>query len=336
MSKKTAETASNTRFFKVLKWIGLAVSIAALEFFGIFSAVKIIESRNIDRENQLQTMSSYLQKQATRIDELEKLPELITANAGKIASNTGLVNIITEDLRELKDEVGNKKIESLNQKLIKLNHRMETVEESKSLDTLILSLALIIKENALYHRSFTKEADILEELSQGQENITQSVKDIVSLKDKNILSDIQIIEQYHKISENFTFSNISEQKDNLEKGKRSAVAKSIELIKETVSGINFDKVVVMKREKRTDEQELLLNTLSELVNAHNFKDAIAFIEQNQTFFREDMNPEFTHWVEAVNQKIMFDASISKVIASELSAIRKDFAAKVLHQAPIEE
>lgn len=336
MSEKTADTANNKRFSKVLKWSGIIIGIAALEFAGIFSAIKIIESRHSDKENQIQTVLEQLQKQASQIGYLEKLPPLISTNAEKIAANTGLVNVVTEDLRLLKDEVGNNKLEQLNQHISTLNHRMETVEESKSLDTLVLSLALIIKENALYNRSFSKETDILAELSQEQENITPLVQELVSLKDKNILSDTQLIEQYRKIADDFVFSNGTTPQDAAEKENRSAVAKSIELIKDTVSGISFDRVVVMKKEKKTDEQELLLNTLTELVNTHNFKDALTFIEQNRTAFREELNPEFTKWVEELSQKVTFDKSISQIIASELSAIRKDFAAKVLSQTPSED
>lgn len=336
MSEKTADSANNKRFSKVLKWSGVIVGIVALELAGIFSAVKITESRNADRENQFQTVLKQLQKQASQIDNLEKFPLAIAANADKIAANISLMNVVTQDLRALKEEVGNNKLEQLNQHLSKLNHRVESVEESKSLDTLVLSLALIIKENALYNRSFAKEADILAELSQEQENIVPLVQELVSLKDRNILSDTQLIEQYRKIADNFTFSNGVAPTDSSEKENRNAVAKSIELIKDTVSGISFNKVVVMKKEKKTDEQELLLNTLTELINTHNFKDALTFIEQNRTAFHEELNPEFTQWVEMLSQKVTFDKSISQIIASELSAIRKDFAAKVSSQTPSED
>lgn len=336
MSEKTAKSTNKKRFSKVLKWSGVVVGVAVLELAGVYSAIKIIESRNMGKENQLQTVLSLLQKQSAQIEQLEKLPVQISLNAEKIATNAGDVNLLTEDLRTLKNEVGNKKLELLSQKLSKLDHRMESVEESKSLDTLILSLALIIKENALYSRGFAKEADILAELSQEQHDIAQSVQEIILLKDKNISTDSELIEQYHKIADDLVLSDVITTQNSNEKENRGAVAKSIELIKDTVSGINFDKVVVMKKEKKTDAQTLLLNTLGDLVNSHNFKDAITFIEQNRTAFREDLNPEFTKWAEQLKQKALFDKSISQIIASELSAIRKDFAAKTFTQTPAED
>ncbi len=333
MSEKTADTSNKKRLFKVLKWGGIAVGIAALEFAGIFSAVKIIESQNSEKDALLQNVQKQLQTQAFQISNLEKLPSVIAADAEKIAENTGLTNLLAEKLNALKEEVGNKKMELMNTQISQLNHRVEVVEEHKSQEALILSLALLIKENALYNRSFAKEADILAELSQGQENIIPDVHNISALKDTTILADTQLIEQYKKISEDFIFSDIADNENGEEKENRGAVARSIELIKDTVSGITFDKVVVMKKEKKTDEQQLLLNTLTELVNTHNFKDAQTFIEQNRTAFREDLNPEFTKWFERLNQKVTFDRAISQIIAAELSAIRQDVADSEPKQTP---
>lgn len=327
MSEKTANTTNKKRFSKVLKWGGIAIGIAALEFAGIYSAVKITESRNTEKETQIKEIHQLLHKETSRIDNLEKLPSTISTNAEKIAANTGRVNLLAESLSALKDEVGNKKMDLLNLQMSKLNHRVEVVEESKNQEALVLGLALMIKENALYNRSFASEVDILAKLAQGQEDITPSVQKLVSLKEAVILSDTQLIEQYKKISDDFVFSNITPPQPNEGKENRSAVAKSIELIKDTVSGINFDKVVVLKKEKKTDEQELLLNTLTELVNTHNFKDAITFIEQNRTAFHEELNPQFTQWFEKMSEKVVFDASVSQIIAAELSAIRKEFTAK---------
>lgn len=331
MSEKTADTSNKKRLFKVLKWGGIAVGITALELAGIFSAVKIIESKNLEKDTLLQNVQKQLQTQSVQISDLERIPSVIASNAEKIAANTGMANLLAEKLNALKEEVGNKKMELMNTQISQLNHRVEVVEENKSQEALILSLALLIKENALYNRSFAKEADILAELSQGQENIMPDVHNISALKDTTILSDTKLIEQYKKISEDFIFSDVTNAQDDGEKENRGAVARSIELIKDTVSGINFDKVVVMKKEKKTDEQQLLLNTLTELVNTHNFKDAAAFIEQNRTAFHEELNPEFAQWFERLNQKVTFDRAISQIIAAELSAIRQDIADSAVKQ-----
>lgn len=336
MSEKAAQSTAKKRFSKVLKWSAAILGVAVLECAGIAAAVKITESRNIDNTNQLQTILQRLQKQEAQINDFGKLPPAIYANAEKIASNTGMVNLLAEGLNALKDEVGNKKLELLNMQISKLNHRMETVEESKSQEALVLSLALLIKENALYNRSYENEATILAELAQGQQKIEASVQDITSLKDTKILSDNQLIEQYKKLSENLNLAVHSEDSTTEDKENRGAVAKSIEMIKDTVAGINFDKVVVLKKEKKTNEQQLLINTLTELVDTHNFSDAMEFIEQNRAAFHEELNPEFTVWVERVKQKVMFDKAVSQIIAEELSAIRKDFAEKALSQSHSED
>ncbi len=164
------------------------------------------------------------------------------------------------------------------------------------------------------------------DLSKNQENISQDISEINNLKDTHISSDTKLIKQFKQIEEDFSFekpetnASSSAKEDN-----RSAVSKSIEMIKDTVAGINFDKVVVIKKDKKTDEQKLLLQTLSELVNAHNFKDALAFIENNPQFNNAE-NQNFAAWQHDVKQKIMFDSAISHIIATQLSALRQDLAA----------
>lgn len=329
MSEKAAQPTKKKGFSKVLKWSAAILGVAVLECAGIAAAVKITESRNADNTNQFQTIMQHLQKQDMQINNLEKLPSAISSNAEKIAANSGMTNLLAEGLSALKDEVGNKKFEVLNMQVSKLEHRMESVEESKSQEALVLSLALMIKENVLYNRSYAQEADILAELAQGQSQIEASVQDIIALKGATLLNDSQLIEQYKEIAENLNFAVSAEDKTAENQENRSAVAKSIEMIKDTVAGINFDKVVVLKKEKKTNEQQLLINTLAELVNMHNFNDAIEFINQNRAAFHEELNPEFAAWAEKVRQKTTFDKAVSQIIAAELSAIRQDFAEKTL-------
>lgn len=102
----------------------------------------------------------------------------------------------------LKDEVGNKKVEILNQQFSNLNHRLESLEETKSTDALILSAVLLIKENALYNKNFAAEADILAQLAQGQDNITSAVQTIVSLKSLPIASNDELIKIISKLPKN--------------------------------------------------------------------------------------------------------------------------------------
>ena len=102
-----------------------------------------------------------------------------------------------------------------------------------------------------------------------------------------------------------------------------AVAKSIKMIKDTVAGINFDKVVILKKDKKTNEQKALIAKLSELVNSYNFSSAINLIQTN-TQFNNIKNIEFAKWQNDVQKNILFNEAISHIIASELSAIRSSF------------
>ena len=258
------------------------------------------------------------------IAELQNLPAAISANAQKIAENAGLLQLYNENFLALKDEVGNKKVEILNQQFSNLNHRLESLEETKSTDALILSAVLLIKENALYNKNFAAEADILAQLAQGQDNIASAVQTIVSLKSLPIASNDELIKNYQQIAEEFTFAVSNEQLQENKEADDNAVAKSIALIKDTVAGINFDKVVVLKKDKRTDAQKQLMEQLASLVENHDFKNAVKFIRETPEF-QKTQNPELTHWIEQAERRISFDEAVSYIIAAELNAIRQDFS-----------
>ncbi len=325
MSDNAANSAKKNTLSSILKWSAAILSVIILEAGGIATAVKIAESRNADNTNRLHAALNRIAANEAEIANLNKLSQPIAANEQQIAANAGMLNLLSESLNTLKAEVGNKKIDVVQQQMETLNHRMESVEETKNEEALVLSLALIIKENALYNRSFAQEAEILAELGKNQKNIAEQIQTINGMKNKKIAADNELIAQFKQIEETFSFEKpvMTENDSSAEKENRSAVSKSIELIKDTVAGINFDKVVVIKKDKKTEEQKLLLQTLSELVNAHNFKDALAFIENNPQFNNAE-NSAFAAWQEEVRQKIRFDGAVSKIIAAELSAVRQDF------------
>lgn len=193
MSEQAVKTEPKKLKSKVFKWTSAIVAIAILEAAAVSGAVLIMESKHNDRQKDFATLSETVLQQGKHIAELQNLPAAISANAQKIAENAGLLQLYNENFLALKDEVGNKKVEILNQQFSNLNHRLESLEETKSTDALILSAVLLIKENALYNRSFAAEADILAQLAQGQDNIASAVQTIVSLKGLPIASNDELI-----------------------------------------------------------------------------------------------------------------------------------------------
>jgi len=188
----------------------------------------------------------------------------------------------------------------------------------------VLQYVFPVKENALYNKNFAAEADILAQLAQGQDNIASAVQTIVSLKSLPIASNDELIKNYQQIAEEFTFAVSNEQLQENKEADDNAVAKSIALIKDTVAGINFDKVVVLKKDKRTDAQKQLMEQLASLVENHDFKNAVKFIRETPEF-QKTQNPELTHWIEQAERRISFDEAVSYIIAAELNAIRQDFS-----------
>lgn len=324
MSEQAVKTEPKKLKSKVFKWTSAIVVVSILEFGAIYGSVRISELKNIGYYNTIIALSERVYKQEEKLNLLPDILDKIAANTQRIDKNTGLLQLYNENFLALKDEVGNKKVEVLNQQFSNLNHRLESLEETKSTDALILSAVLLIKENALYNRDFATEADILAQLAQGQDNIASAVQTIVSLKGLPIASNDELIKNYQQIAEGFTFAAPNEQLQENKEAGDNAVAKSIALIKDTVAGINFDKVVVLKKDKRTDAQKQSMERLAFLVENHDFKNAVKFIRETPEF-QKTQNQELTYWAEQAERRISFDEAVSYIIAAELNAIRQDFS-----------
>lgn len=311
--------------FKVLKWAGIVLGVALLEIGAVVASVKIIEFQNKKEQSRLENISEQLATQNNRLAVLEKLPASVSANSTQISSNFNTLTNLLQELNQLKDEVGNNKLETINQKISSVSSRIESLEESKSLEALVLSLALIIKENALYHRPFAKEAEILTDLTQGNMSASVDVEIINRFKDTSVADNYELAAQFMKFKDDLSFaSKDSSSEKNTENTEKSTVSKSIELIKDTVAGINFDKVVVLKKDKKTDEQKLLLVMLDNLVQSHNFTDALKYIQDNSEF-ADISTPAFHTWQQKVKEKLEFDTAVSKLIASQLNSLRQEIS-----------
>lgn len=308
-----------------LKWFSIGFSIVLIEFIAIGSAYFIVESKNKSQQAALSDLVAKISQQNTYISELQNLPSVISSNAQRISDTEGNLRLVTENFNELKNEVGNHKVDLLAQQFNLLTHKLETLEETKNQEVLALSVALIIKENALYHRSFADEADILTQMTKDQPLVATAVQTISNLKTSYISDDLQLAEQFREIAKNLNFENNKNDIASDDKNEpEGTMAKSIALIKDTVAGLNFDKVVVVKKNIQNDEQVALIDKVTKLVDRHDFANALDIIKSSPDFQKlnsEDLN----QWVQDVEKKISFDEAMSVIISSELSALRQDLS-----------
>lgn len=321
MSVKVAKQEKKKDISKYIKWLIAVLLVIILEAGAIFSAVKISESRNIEQKEQIKFANGVINNQNQRLDILEKLPLLISENAKKINALSSSLGLFSDNLIAMQQIVNKETLNDLNTALQNISLRVETIEETKNNEALVLSIALIIKENALYNRSFAKDVDILTDLATDQPSIQGYISTLNSLKNENIENDVYLINKFNSLVDNIVFEE--DAKNIVVSSDENAVTKSIKMIKDTVAGINFDKVVILKKDKKTNEQKALVSKLKELVNAYNFSEALSLIRNNPQF-NKVKNNDFIEWQNSVQKNIIFNEAISRIITSELSAIRTNF------------
>lgn len=321
MSVKVAKQEKKKNNSKFIKWILVALFIIVLEVGAIFSSVKISESRNLKQNEQFQLTNMAINNQNSRLDVLEKLPLIISENAKKINTISSTLSLFSDNLVAMQQTVNKETIDGLNNALQEMNNKIEAIEETKNNEALVLSVALIIKENALYNRNFSKDVDILTDLASNQPNIQNDISTLNNMKNEIIENDISLINSFNSFADELVFEEQTDKQNT--NTNDNAVAKSIKLIKDTVSGINFDKVVILKKDKKTNEQKALIARLKELVVSNNFSGALDLIHNNPQF-NSIKNETFTTWQSNVKKNIVFNEAISHIISSELSAIRNNF------------
>ncbi len=321
MSEKKSDNTKKKPFSKVLKFIFYLFLIILLVLGTIFVAVKISDSRKLEDFSKFEQITRQIAEQNNRLDALEQFPASVSANTQQLASTAHALSILSEKFNQLYAEVGNKQIENMQNSLQNFEYRVSAMEEQKSIEALILSIALLIKENASYHRPFIEEANILTELNQQRETNLAEINTINQYKTTQIADNMQLAQRFTQIMENFSFSQ-----PTVKEHEESKFSKSIKMIKDTVSGMHFDKVIVLKKEKKTAHQQQLLDTLSNLVKTYDFVDAVNFIAQNQEFTAVD-NKEFAAWQTAVKDKLNFDTALSKLIANQLKALKEEIKNK---------
>ena len=321
MSKNIEETKEKTTNSKKLVWFFVVLGTIVLDAIAVFLAIFITESRLDTKIGNI----AVLEKNVASIEhEVTKTPQLISDVNVRIAENNGNIALLKEKLNLLTQEVGNNKLETLSLRLSSYANRLEVLEETKNQEALILSIALLIKENALYGRKFDTEVLALKEMAKNQQNIDKDINIIEAYNDSIVPTDNVLIKQYFEIMKDFDF----EKKEtlNTETTDQGMVKKSINKIKETVANINFDKVVIVKKDNKTVEQKQLLNTLNSLVEQNLFSKVVDFVNQNIQFANAENNL-FNEWVKNVEKRVAFDNAISNIVSMELKAIRDNLNAK---------
>lgn len=321
MSQKPTNLEKNKSNNKFIKWTFYVLIVLILEAVAIYGAYFICESKTKHQTEQFEYLSNISREQGVKIKHLEQIPASVAHLSSNIAQNSGNIKLLEENLNGLKEEVGNKKIEIISTKLDNVSRRIESVEENKSIESLILSIALIIKENALYGRNYLYEAQLLENMAKKQDALKDSINHIIELNNKPIMTNDALFNKFSDITEDFSFEK-EEQTKKTDNNSDSAVSKSLKMIKETVAGINFDKVVIVKKDNKTAEQKILLEKLKSLVKLYHFEQAIDLINKNPIFFNSN-NKLFNQWYEEAKTKVLFDKAISKIISTELNVLRED-------------
>lgn len=319
MSERAVKKEQNKAFPKVLKWFLAVLMVAGLEVGGIAAAVKITEMRRSDTNSNVKNNLDAISLQLRKIDALEKLPSLVSLNMQHVEATSNAVSLLSDSITQLEKEVGGNKIEKINQKIDNFSTRLNNLEETQSLEPIVLSVALMIKEDVLFGRPFAEPADVLFALGQDFPSIKEDIE--VMLRYKNdIFEDNQTLAtQYKSIIADFSFKTAETTPHEEE---NTMLSKSVKLLKDTMASMHFDKVAVLKKQKITDEEKRLLAELTDLVMSYKYDEVLDFVKANPQF-SEANNETLNNWLATIQKKIEFDKALNHIIAEQLKNFRNN-------------
>ena len=325
MSDRAVKKEQNKAFPKALKWFLVILAIAGLEAGGIVAAVKITEMRRTDSNAQLKNDITLFSQQLKKLDSLEKISSLVSVNMQHLDATSHAVNLLSESIDQLEKEVGGNQIEKMNKKITDFGGRLDNVEEALGIEPIILTVALMIKEDSLSGRSFAEQADVLAALSQDIGAIQQDVEVVQRYKNDVFADNQSLTAQYKAIMADFSFKKAEAIPSE---PKNTVLSKGVKILKDTVSSMHFDKVAVLKKQKKTDAEKNLLAELDTLVYAYKYDEALAYIKAH-TEFGEANNQALNNWLGDVQKKTEFDKALNHIIAEQLKTLRKDAGLKTL-------
>ena len=318
MSDHAVKKEQNKSSFKVLKWFLIILAIAGLEAGGIATAVKLTELRQDNAKAQFKNNLASLSQQLEKLNSLEQLSSLVGINAQHLEATSHTVNLLSESFSQLEKEVGGNQIEKMNNQITRFDKRLSNLEEVQSLEPVVLAVALMIKENALYGRPYAAEADVLTELGADNLAIGNDIKVINSYKDYTFADNQALASQYKTIMEDFNFPTTAPAP---EKQEDTMLSKGVKILKDAVANVHFDRIAVLKKQKKTDEEKNILLKLDNLVSQYNYKGAIDFIRSHEEFANAN-NAELNAWAESIKKKIDFEDALNNIIASQLKSLRQ--------------
>lgn len=319
MSDKDVKSGQNKEENSILKWSLVILVVLVLEATAIVSSVKITEMQGKADASKLQNIYDKLSSQQMQMNVLEKMPTVISSINQKLNSDAQNLDALIEEFNQLKEEVGNKQVPDLVKKITEIEHSIEIIEENSRGEALVLNLALIIKENILYQRPFVQEAELLNQLSQNNEEIKLYASIIDNYKNQQIQNDYELAQEYMKLSQSFVFAKEQEKEDAK---TQSTMAKGVKMLKDTMANINFDKVIVLKKDKLTKQQTDLIEKLDALIANYKYQEALEVIKEHTEL--KNINTEaFNLWQKKVMDKLSIEEALNNLITAQLSAFRQD-------------
>jgi len=305
---------------KALKWLLVILVVAVLEVGGIAGAVKITEMRRADTNNQVKAHLEILTQQLQKLDSLEKLSSLVAVNMQHLEATSHAVNLLSESFGQLEKEVGGNQIAQMSQKIAEFNSRINNLEETQSIEPIILAVALMIKEDSLSARSFAEKADVLSALCQDIPALKEDVKTVQLYENDIFESNQTMAAQYKDIMADFSFKQ--EVATAPEESKDTLLSKGVDVLKNTVSSLHFDKVAVLKKQKKTDEEKQLIANLDTLVDGNQYDEVLVYVKAH-TEFGTAGDKAFNNWLISVEKKVIFEKALNHIIAEQLKSLRKD-------------
>lgn len=179
---------------------------------------------------------------------------------------------------------------------------------------LILSAAMLVKEAAAKNQPYAYEAEVLEQLAQGDEKIKEPVAIMVKYAVVGIKSPVYLSEQFNQIYDRL----LEKQKEDFAKTWKDRLNNRLnQIIK--VKRVNKEETPEFKQDKTLEE-------VKNLVDAEDFAKAVAVLNdpQNQNLVTDNA---LLQWRSETGARVEFENALSKISTHSLALMKVNYIKK---------
>ena len=234
------------------------------------------------------------------------IPESISNSINELHDKVGKIETLTNQYMNIKAD--SSAVISLSERVDTIDKRTQRLNMLTNDGALILTAALMVKENAATGLPVRFEAEILKQLSASQPDISTSVEFVLNNSEKQYPSDKNLIKKFNTIRQ-----QIADKAKHQGTWKDRLLRKINEYIQ--ISGPNFN--------QEENKMNTVLDEVGGYVDDNQFAIAVEILSKPENSSLLADNPDIENWFGITDSKLKFNRALNEICSYSLALMKTE-------------